>query len=232
MNKLSHGKIAIVLKNILKVLVLIFFILIFSGVLLLGLPRLFTGIYASKRIFSIENSPKAPVAIVFGAGLNRDGSPTTVLRHRVSTAAELYFAGKVEKILMSGDNRTLDYNEPASMYEYAINLGVPAEDIVLDYAGRRTYDTCYRANYIFGIKKAILVTQNFHLPRAVFICNSLNIESTGVSADLREYRRLAELSWNIRELPASLMALIDVWIRHPLPVLGQKEPIFISAETE
>ena len=220
------------LKTILKVLILIFSLIIFSGILLLGFPRLFTGLYASKRIYNIEESPSAPVAIVFGAGLNRDGSPTTVLRHRVSTATELYFAGKVEKLLMSGDNRTLDYNEPASMYEYAVNLGVPAEDIVLDYAGRRTYDTCYRANYIFGVDKAILVTQNFHLPRALFICNSLNIDSTGVSADLRDYRRMAIITWNIRELPANLMALVDVWIRHPLPVLGQKEPIFTSAETE
>jgi SanA protein len=207
-------------------------LLLISGVLLLGLPRIFTGIYASKRIHTIEESPSAPVAIVFGAGLNRDGSPTSVLRHRVTTAANLYFAGKVKKLLMSGDNRTLEYNEPASMYEYAVNLGVPAEDIVLDYAGRRTYDTCYRANYIFGVDKAILVTQNFHLPRALFICNSLNVESTGVSADLRDYRRLALLSWNIREIPASLMALIDVWFRHPLPVLGEKEPIFTSVNQD
>jgi len=113
----------------------------------------------------MESVPADRVAIVFGAGLQRDGTPSAVLRDRVATAASLYFEGKVQKLLMSGDNRFLDYNEPGSMKAYAISLGVPGEDIVLDYAGRRTYDTCYRAREIFGLDEAILVTQTYHLPR-------------------------------------------------------------------
>ena len=113
-----------------------------------------------------------PVVIVFGAGLRRDGTPTTVLRDRVETAAELYRQGKVEKLLMSGDNRFVDYNEPEAMRQYALQLGIPDEDIVLDYAGRRTYDTCYRAGAIFGVKKVILVTQLFHLPRAIYLATN------------------------------------------------------------
>ena len=93
---------------------------------------------------------------------------------------------------------------------------------MLDYAGRRTYDTCYRAQAIFGVTDAVLVTQAFHLPRAVFTCNALGLSSQGVIADRRRYITGA----NIREIPAVAVALWDVWIGHPLPVLGNPEPIF------
>jgi vancomycin permeability regulator SanA len=114
------------------------------------IPRLITAAYAFSRIYSPENSPVRPVAIVFGAGLRRDGSPTQVLRDRVETAVELYKQGKVSKLLMSGDNRFEYYNEPEAMRRMP-ELGIPDEDIVLDYAGRRTYDTRYRAGAIFGV---------------------------------------------------------------------------------
>ncbi len=131
----------------------------------------------------MDSAPTEGVAIVFGAGLTRGGYPTAVLRDRVETAAQLYFAGKVQKLLMSGDNRSDNYNEPGAMREYALSLGVPSDAIVLDYAGRRTYDTCYRAKAIFGLKSALLVTQQFHLPRALFLCNALGIQAAGVEAN-------------------------------------------------
>jgi SanA protein len=134
----------------------------------------------------------------------------------------------VEKILMSGDNRFSNYNEPGAMRAYALSLGIPDQAIVLDYAGRRTYDTCYRAKAIFGVQQALLVTQNFHLPRALYLCNALGIQADGVSADLHPYRRSTQFIWNLRELPASLTALLDVHVRHPIPVLGKPEPIFPS----
>lgn len=196
------------------------------GVLILGLSRVFTAIRAISRLYSLQNAPQKPVAIVFGAGLRRDGRPTTVLRDRVEAAAQLYFTGKVEKILMSGDNRFKDYNEPGAMRAFALELGVPDYAIVLDYAGQRTYDTCYRAKEIFGVQEALLVTQSFHLPRALYLCNALGIQADGVSADLHPYRRSIRLIWNLRELPASLAALWDVHVRHPIPILGQPEPIF------
>lgn len=196
------------------------------------IPRLVTAVYAFSRTYSTETAPVRPVAIVFGAGLRRDGSPTLVLRDRVETAAELYKQGKVLKLLMSGDNRFEYYNEPEAMRQYALQLGVPDEDIVLDYAGRRTYDTCYRAGEIFGVKQAVLVTQFFHLPRAIYTCNMLGVEAVGVDADRAYYRKLARLVWNVRELPATLTALVDVHLTHPLPVLGEPEPIFpeVSAQ--
>jgi vancomycin permeability regulator SanA len=183
-------------------------------------------LYAKPRLFSSLDVPPKRVAIVFGAGLWRDGSPTPVLRDRVATAAELYFAGKVEKLLMSGDNRYINYNEPGAMRAYAVSLGVPEDAIVLDYAGRRTYDTCYRAREIFGLEDAILVTQRFHLSRALYTCNALGVKAVGVPADHRTYSLGPYIYWNLRELPATLTALWEVHVTHPLPVLGKPEPIF------
>jgi SanA protein len=189
-------------------------------------PRLFATWNARRLVYSVESAPVKRVAIVFGAGLWRDGSPTPVLRDRVATAAQLYMAGKVEKLLMSGDNRFDDYNEPAAMQAYAVQLGIPNEDIVLDYAGRRTYDTCYRAREIFAVQEAILVTQSFHLPRALYICNTLDLPAIGVPADQRIYRKRSLVFWNLRELPATMVALWEVHVSKPLPVLGNPEPIF------
>jgi SanA protein len=200
--------------------------LLFLAVLVFGLSRLFTELYSNSRLSLPANAPTRAVAIVFGAGLSGDGSPSPVLRDRVATAAELYFSGKVKKILMSGDNRFLDYNEPGAMLDYALELGVPRQDIVLDYAGRRTYDTCYRAKAIFGITDALLVTQRFHLPRAIFTCNFLGIQGYGVIADLRPYNSRSMDYWNVREVGATFVALWEVWISRPLPVLGNPEPIF------
>jgi SanA protein len=191
-------------------------------------PRVLTLRYAWPRLSSVETVAIDRVAIVFGAGLRRDGTPSPVLRDRVATAARLYFAGKVEKLLMSGDNRFLDYNEPGAMEGYALDLGVPQEDIVLDYAGRRTYDTCYRARDIFGLDSAILVTQSFHLPRALYVCNQLGLPAVGVPADQREYRESSILYWNLRETVATLVALWEVHISRPIPVLGDPELIFPS----
>jgi vancomycin permeability regulator SanA len=192
------------------------------------LPRIITTIYSMNRIYQKENVPHERVAIVFGAGLRRDGTPTPILRDRVETAAELFFSGKVEKMLMSGDNRFMNYNEPESMRRYALSLGVPDDAIVLDYAGRRTYDTCYRAKAIFGVKDALLVTQQFHLPRALFLCNALGVKAYGVEAKNRQYWGGSLLIWNVREQLATVGAFLDVYVNNPLPVLGKPEPIFVD----
>jgi SanA protein len=206
-------------------------VLVATLLVLFGLfmPRLVTSIFATPRLFSQADVPPERIAIVFGAGLRRDGSPTAVLRDRVETAAALYFGGKVEKLLMSGDNRFVTYNEPEAMRQYALALGVPQADIVLDFAGRRTYDTCYRARAIFGVDRAILVTQGFHLPRALFLCNALGIQATGVEANNHYFLKRSRLYWNARELFATFGAMVDIHISKPLPVLGDPEPIFTSS---
>jgi SanA protein len=201
-------------------MLLLIFILAFS------IPRIIALVYSYPRTYRPDTVPASRVAIVFGAGLRRDGSPSPVLRDRVATAAALYFSGKVEKLLMSGDNRFIYYNEPGAMQAYALELGVPEEDIVLDYAGRRTYDTCYRAKAIFELDEAILVTQQFHLPRALYTCNKLGLPSVGVPADRLDYFSRARLFWNLREIPATAVALWEIYFTKPVPVLGNPEPIF------
>lgn len=212
-------------KRLLKALFNVIVSLLVIGLLVLVIPRLMTGIYAAPRIHTIATIPARRVAVVFGAGLLRDGTPTAVLRDRVQQAANLYFAKKVEKLLMSGDNRFVNYNEPESMRQYALTLGVPEKDIVLDYAGRSTYDTCYRAKAIFQLKNVTLVTQQFHLPRAIFICNILGLDAIGIGADIRVYRFSSHFWWNAREVLATVQAFSDL-IWQPKPVLGNPEPIF------
>jgi SanA protein len=214
------------IKRILIFLGRLALILAGLALLILVLPRGITTLYSLNRIYEKENAPPERLAIVFGAGLRRDGTPTAILRDRVETAADLYFDGKVEKILMSGDNRFAYYNEPESMRQYALSLGVPDAAIVLDYAGRRTYDTCYRARSIFGAGEALLVTQKFHLPRALFLCNSLGVKAYGIEANNNRYRKISLLIWNLREQIATVGAFVDLYWSNPVPVLGTPEPLF------
>lgn len=211
-----------IVSMILRILIYFF---IFTGATLL-LSRLIASFYAASRVYNEKNAPVVKAAVVFGAGLWRDGSPTPVLRDRVAMAATLFFNKKVQKLLLSGDNRFVEYNEPEAMRQYALQLGVPDTAIVLDYAGRRTYDTCYRAKKIFGLKEAILVTQKFHLPRALFTCNLLGLPAVGVPSDMRDYRRSTLIFWHFREVPATLSAFWQVLVTKPVPVLGKFEPIF------
>jgi len=194
---------------------------------LLAAPRVWMSLAGMAHITTPQGAPARPVAIVFGAGLYRDGQPTPVLQDRVAAAADLYLAGKVQTLLLSGSS-SLHYDEPRAMQEYALRLGVPAEALVLDRAGLRTYDTCYRARRIFAVQSAIVVTQRFHLPRALYLCRQLGIEAAGVPADRQYYRRRARFFWQVRETLAALVALWEVHISHPAPVLGEPEPIFAS----
>jgi SanA protein len=213
-------------SRIIKMLLKLVLFSILLLLVLFGLPKLVTSLSAAGRVYSVADAPSAPVAVVFGAGLQKDGTPSPVLKDRVTAAVQLYQAGKVKKLLMSGDNRFVDYNEPASMRDFALSQGVPEEAIVLDFAGRRTYDTCYRARDIFGLDDVLVVTQKFHLPRAIFTCSGMGMKVNGVIADLRDYHDHAERFWHIREVPATLVALWQVWVSKPLPVLGKPEPIF------
>jgi len=200
--------------------------IILAGIAIAGLSRIYILAATRNYIKSESDATPKPAAIVFGAGLRRDGTPTAILRDRVETAVRLYQAGIVQKILMSGDNRFDDYNEPGSMMNYAVSLGVPEIDIVMDFAGRRTYDTCYRAKEIFGLDSAILVTQEFHLPRAVYTCRNIDMDVEGIRAEGRTYRRLSQAFWDLREIPATLVSLWENHISRPTPVLGDPEPIF------
>jgi len=177
------------------------------------------------RIYSVEQVAPQRVAIVYGAAVYGSGRLSPMLRDRMETAIQLYEAGKVQHLLLSGDNQTEEYNEPLRMMEYAISRGVPADAIQPDYGGRRTYDTCYRARSVFQVQEAILVTQAFHLPRALYTCQHLGLEAVGVAADLREYHPRS-IGWSrTREMAALLRALVDATLQQPPPVLGEPIPL-------
>jgi SanA protein len=216
-------------KNLTRIILILFTLTLEAIALVVALRVWVHGRTAGRIYANAGDARPAPVALVLGAGLWRDGSPTPALYDRVATAVDLYKSGKVKKLLMSGDNRFVNYNEPAAMKTLAERLGVPAEDIVLDYAGRRTYDSCYRARAIFGVQQAIVVSQRFHLDRALFLCDALGVQATGVVADRREYATYRW--WEMREVLATAAAWWDVNIRRPVPVLGDKLPIQISPAT-
>jgi vancomycin permeability regulator SanA len=181
----------------------------------------------NSRYTEAAKVPPQRVAIVFGAGVNPDGTPSPMLADRVTASVELYKLGRVKKILMTGDNSTKDYNEVLTMQQYAIGKGVPEADITLDYAGFSTYESCYRAKYIFGIEKAILVTQNFHLPRAVYTCKQLGVQSLGLGTpDWGSYSDETVSRYTLREKLSIIKALWELHVTRPKPTfLGEFEGI-------
>jgi SanA protein len=163
------------------------------------------------------------VAIVFGARVFADGRLTNSLYDRVLTSVELYRAGRVKKLLMTGDRKDDSYDEPAAMKKLALELGVPEGDIILDNDGKRTYDSCFRAREIFEVQRAILVTQDYHQSRALYLCNSLGIDSIGITANRRTYDR--EDYYHLREFfsVASAWSEINIWSFEVAK--GEKQPI-------
>lgn len=181
---------------------------------------------APFRFDAPANVPTERVVVVFGAGV-RGERPTRILAERIQAAVELYRLGRVSKLLMTGDNSRADYDEVTVMGRYAESLGVPPDDITLDYAGFSTYESCYRLRPIFGVERAVLVTQSFHLPRAVYTCRALGVEAVGLgAADWGRYSPLLLARYSVREALATTKALVDVHLTQPLPTfLGPFEGI-------
>ncbi|MCI0338489.1 MAG: YdcF family protein [Acidobacteria bacterium] len=167
--------------------------------------------------------PRPRVAIVFGASVYSNGELSPVLEDRIDTAIELYRAQKVDRILVSGDNRHPSYNEPKAMHEYLITHAVAPNDVVVDYAGRSTYETCLRAREIFGLDRAVLVSQGYHLPRSLYIANELGLDAVGMAGDLRLKQQIDYLS--VREWAAEIKAYYNLNLVPPDTLLGEKMPI-------
>ncbi|MEL7625823.1 MAG: ElyC/SanA/YdcF family protein [Anaerolineaceae bacterium] len=204
----------------------IFIILICAAFFVIGILRVTMLLTTKDATYSLQTVPSKPVVLVPGAGLNASGGPSAPLKDRLDAAITLYRQGKVQKLLLTGDNTEITYNEPGAMQIYALEQGVPEEDLVLDYAGRRTYDSCYRAHHIFGLDEVIVVTQAYHLPRALFLCENSELDAVGVPVEQSGYIRSRYLFWNVREVFATAIAWLDVYVLKPLPVLGDMEPIF------
>ncbi|MGB3510463.1 MAG: ElyC/SanA/YdcF family protein [Microcoleaceae cyanobacterium] len=207
---------------------LIFLLLVLTILLIPLVLNFYVKLVTSRYRYTEPTKVSAqPIAIVFGAGVWDDGSPTPMLADRVQGAVNLYNIGRVKKILMTGDNGTPDYNEVKAMQEYAISRGVSVDDITLDYAGFSTYESCYRAQKIFGITQAVLVTQRYHLPRAVYTCRHLGVDAVGLGTqDWGKFRNDSMRRYSTREILAVLKALWEVHITRPQPTfLGPFEGI-------
>ncbi len=215
-------------KRVLYFFLCIFFFVLFTPSVFLFLNA-FGKIFEKEEIslFSSEGNDKK-VILVFGAGI-LGKNPSTIFSDRLIVASELYFSKKAKKILLSGDNSYQYYNEPESGKNFLKNLGIPPEDIILDYAGFRTHDSCARAKKIFGVSNAYLVTQKFHLPRAIFYCEQFGIKSIGVSSSLHSYQ--GTFKNYFRESLAHQNAFYEIFFfPHDPKFLGAEEFILNTTE--
>ena len=160
----------------------------------------------------------ADAIVVLGASVYADGTPSGILQDRLDDGIALYFAGVAPKIIMSGDNGTASYNEVRVMKQYAIARGVPSEDIFCDHAGFSTYESMYRAKYVFGCERIVVATQTYHLYRALWSAKSLGMQATGVPSDYREYQK--QLQYDIREIPARTKDFFKALLRVPSTYVG------------
>lgn len=184
------------------------------------LPSAWLFVAAGDRVVAAERAPRAPVALVFGAGLWGE-EPSPYLAHRLDTAAELYELGKVDAVLVSGDHGTRDYDEPTAMRRYLVDRGVPAGAVVRDYAGFDTWDSCVRAHRVFGVDRALLVSQGFHIRRALALCRAAGIDAYGVGVD--EPHRGAWYYGGLREIPGAVKAAYDAAFTPAPRFLGPRE---------
>ncbi|MFG3494009.1 vancomycin high temperature exclusion protein [Streptomyces sp. NPDC047928] len=190
------------------------------GCVLALAPATWMHAAADSRLRTVADVPARDVAVVFGAGL-WNGRPTPYLAHRLDTAAALYRDGKVKVVLVTGDNSRVEYDEPDAMRAYLTERGVPDTRIVSDYAGFDTWDSCVRARKIFGVDRAVLVTQGFHIRRAVALCQAAGVESYGVG--VAEPHDSVWYYGGVRELAAAGKAALDAAFQPDPTFLGRQE---------
>jgi vancomycin permeability regulator SanA len=182
-------------------------------------PTAYIELATRRNVVSAEAAPAVPWGIVFGAGLAPGGEPSPILAERLETALFLWRTGRVERLLLTG-NADPYHDEIRSMRRYLTKGGVPERAISVDLEGVSTFDSCWRARGVFGIQRAILVTQAFHLPRAVYLARAAGIDAVGVRAGGGRWR--APYVW--RELLARPLAVVDAWV-HPRPPLPAASPL-------
>ncbi len=189
------------------------------GALALAVPVVFYIVTQGYTYHSLDSVPSAQVALVLGASVVGKNILSPILQQRVDAAILLYRAHKVSKILMSGDNATLSYDEVEPVRRYLLFAGVAPQDIFLDHAGFDTYSSMYRAHTVFDVSSMIITSQSFHLPRAIFIARALNIETYGFTAPGGGWFN------TLREIPASDKAFFDVLFARIPRYLGAQFPI-------
>ncbi|MGW1914924.1 SanA/YdcF family protein [Streptomyces sp. NPDC002076] len=193
---------------------------VMAGCVLALLPATWLFVSTADRLRTTAEAPPAPVAVVFGAGL-WNGEPSPYLAHRLDAAARLYRAGRIKVVLVTGDNSRKDYDEPDAMRAYLEKHGVPGRRIVSDYAGFDTWDSCVRAKKIFGVDRAVLISQGFHIRRAVALCEAAGVDSYGVGVADKH-----DVTWyygGTREVFAAGKAVLDAVFRPDPTFLGPRE---------
>ncbi|MFD0267861.1 vancomycin high temperature exclusion protein [Streptomyces sp. NPDC127106] len=193
---------------------------VMAGCVLAMLPSAWTHAVAADRLHRTADTPPAEVAVVFGAGLWH-GRPTPYLARRLDAAVELYRTGKVKVVLVTGDNSRTEYDEPGAMRTYLTGHGVPDAHIVSDHAGFDTWDSCVRAREIFGVERAVLISQGFHIRRAVALCRAAGVDAYGVGVDDEH-----DATWyygGTREVFAAGKAALDAAFKPEPHFLGPKE---------
>ena len=179
-----------------------------------------TIVGSKGSIVSVDEASisSADAIVVLGASVFADGTPSGILQDRLDDGIALYFAGVAPKLIMSGDNGTESYNEVRVLKQYAIAQGVPSEDIFCDHAGFSTYESMYRAKYVFGCQRIVVATQTYHLYRALWSAKSLGMQATGVPSDYHEYQK--QLQYDIREVPARTKDFFKALLRMPSTYVG------------
>ena len=192
--------------------------IIWSGIVLLCLISISNIIVIKSTQHQIYDElsevPPKEVALVLGCNKESRNGINPFFKYRMEAAAELYLNGKVKKILVSGDNHISSYDEPSDMTEYLINLGVPEEDIIQDYAGFRTFDSVIRAKKVFNCKELIIVSQKFHNQRALFIANHFDIDAVAYNA--KGTPSTLNLT-NLREIMAKFKVILDIYVLNTQP---------------
>lgn len=215
-----------VLKALAVILAAVFLFVAIPNALEIGTQQ--SNIVSQDDITSSDATYDA--IMVLGASVDPEGAPSDILRDRLDTAIALYRAGVAPKIIMSGDNFSdaEHYDEVTAMKEYATAQGVPSEDVFCDHAGICTYDSMYRAQYVFKVRTMVVVTQTYHLYRALYDANELGVDSVGVASDLHEYSRQA--LFNGREVLARVNDFVKVWTRANATYLSEEVPLDQSGD--
>ena len=179
----------------------------------------------SDMIISAEEASGygADCVIVLGCKVKENGVPSDMLRDRLTRGVELYRLGAAPKILMSGDHGREDYNEVGAMKSFAEEAGVPSENVFMDHAGFSTYETMYRAKEVFKARRVVIVTQEYHLYRALYIAKKLGLEAVGVSSDLETYR--GQLKRDVREVLARSKDFMTCIFTPKPKYLGEAIPV-------
>lgn len=215
-------------RNRRKTVLTVFLCLVVAGVCAVSGVNSFVKHKAGSHILTQEQAAEldgVDCILILGCGVRRDGSPSDMLADRLRQGVALYELDAAPKLLMSGDHGRVEYNEVGTMKLYAADAGVPTEDIFMDHAGFSTYESLYRAKEIFGVEKLIIVTQEYHLYRALYIAERMGLEAYGVSSDYRTYtgqtvREAREVLARIKDVATTVFWPLPTYLGEAIPVSG------------